>query len=63
MSRHFGPCLCGDTACPSCGPAQGATWPCEYCGAEEECPDPKACQKADDAVAKAMAEAEEEANP
>lgn len=19
----FGPCMCGDTACPSCGPAQG----------------------------------------
>jgi len=22
MSR-FGPCMCGDTGCPSCGPAQG----------------------------------------
>ena len=21
--RTIGPCLCGDTACPSCGPAQG----------------------------------------
>lgn len=20
----MGPCMCGDTACPSCGPAQGA---------------------------------------
>lgn len=27
MPRDFGPCLCGDTACPSCGAAQG-TWPC-----------------------------------
>ena len=22
-TRDFGPCLCGDTACPSCGTAQG----------------------------------------
>ena len=21
--RHYGPCLCGATDCPSCGPAQG----------------------------------------
>ena len=21
--RNFGPCLCGATDCPSCGPAQG----------------------------------------
>lgn len=27
----FGPCLCGDTCCPSCGPAQG-NWRCELCG-------------------------------
>lgn len=23
MSRESGPCLCGDTQCPSCGTAQG----------------------------------------
>lgn len=25
---RLGPCLCGDTACPSCGPAQG--YPVDY---------------------------------
>jgi hypothetical protein len=25
-----GPCLCGDTHCPSCGPAQG-NWRCPIC--------------------------------
>ena len=25
MSRRFGPCMCGATDCPSCGPAQGYT--------------------------------------
>lgn len=28
----FGPCLCGDTHCPSCGPAQG-NWRCPICRA------------------------------
>lgn len=23
MSRRIGPCMCGATDCPSCGPAQG----------------------------------------
>jgi hypothetical protein len=34
----FGPCLCGDIQCPSCGPAQG-NWKCCLCGswADEEC--------------------------
>lgn len=27
-----GPCLCGDTQCPSCGPAQG-NWRCPICRA------------------------------
>ncbi len=27
----MGPCLCGDTQCPSCGPAQG-NWKCPICG-------------------------------
>lgn len=22
-TKHFGPCMCGDTNCPSCGPLQG----------------------------------------
>lgn len=26
-----GPCLCGDTHCSSCGPAQG-NWKCPVCG-------------------------------
>jgi hypothetical protein len=26
------PCLCGDTHCPSCGPAQG-NWQCPFCRA------------------------------
>lgn len=25
-----GPCMCGDTQCPSCGPAQG-NWKCPIC--------------------------------
>ncbi len=25
MSRRIGPCMCGATDCPSCGPAQGYT--------------------------------------
>jgi hypothetical protein len=28
----IGPCLCGDTHCPSCGPAQG-NWRCPLCNA------------------------------
>ena len=28
----MGPCLCGDTHCPSCGPAQG-NWRCPICRA------------------------------
>ncbi len=27
----MGPCLCGDTHCPSCGPAQG-NFKCPICG-------------------------------
>lgn len=28
----IGPCMCGDTHCPSCGPAQG-NWQCPICRA------------------------------
>lgn len=28
----YGPCLCGDTHCSSCGPAQG-NWKCPLCSA------------------------------
>jgi len=36
MSR-FGPCLCGDTECPSCGPLQGGpTLPEEWDYIEDE---------------------------
>lgn len=39
------PCMCGDTYCPSCGPAQGNNQ-CPVCGtwsADGDCPDPKRC--------------------
>ena len=29
------PCMCGDTQCPSCGPAQG-NWKCPICGAWQD---------------------------
>lgn len=38
-------CMCGDTCCRSCGPAQGNNR-CEACGAWEAdggCADPQAC--------------------
>lgn len=44
-----GPCMCGDTYCHSCGPAQGNTH-CPYCGKWEfdgGCEDPEACARAD----------------
>ncbi|MAG25923.1 hypothetical protein CMI47_10130 [Candidatus Pacearchaeota archaeon] len=44
----MGPCLCGDTCCPSCGPAQGYS-KCPNCGrwdSEGPCDDPAACEAA-----------------
>jgi len=41
------PCMCGDTHCRSCGPAQGNNC-CEACGAWDDdggCKDPEACKK------------------
>lgn len=41
------PCMCGDTHCRSCGPAQGNNR-CEVCGAWDDdggCSDPEACKK------------------
>lgn len=41
------PCMCGDTHCRSCGPAQGNNR-CEACGAWDDdggCQDPEACKK------------------
>jgi len=41
------PCMCGDTHCRSCGPAQGNNR-CEACGAWDDdggCKDPEACKK------------------
>lgn len=53
----MGPCMCGDTCCPSCGPAQG-NYKCPACGNWESdggCANPEACQKKsaemDDALA------------
>jgi len=31
MSRHPGPCLCGDPHCPSCGPLIGGKGICASC--------------------------------
>jgi hypothetical protein len=38
--------MCGDTCCPSCGPAQG-NYKCPACGkwSDEGCDDPVACEK------------------
>lgn len=41
-----GPCMCGDTYCRSCGPAQGNGY-CDACGAwaaDGGCVDPKKCE-------------------
>lgn len=41
------PCMCGDTHCRSCGPAQGNNR-CEACGEWDDdggCKDPEACKK------------------
>ncbi len=41
------PCMCGDTHCRSCGPAQGNNR-CEACGKWDDdggCEDPEACKK------------------
>lgn len=65
----MGPCLCGDTRCGSCGPAQGNNR-CEICGKwddEDGCIDAKACEDAADEMNRlldeqeARYEAEEEA--
>ena len=45
--KRVGPCLCGDTQCPSCGPAQGNVR-CPVCGEWSEdggCADPRWCEK------------------
>jgi len=45
----FGPCMCGDLYCSSCGPAQGNS-KCEHCGKwadEGGCDDPEKCAEAD----------------
>tara|TARA_Y100000310_G_scaffold111606_1_gene109984 strand:- start:1833 stop:2147 length:315 start_codon:yes stop_codon:yes gene_type:complete len=52
----FGPCMCGDTQCPSCGPAQGNSR-CPACGVWDDdggCKDPVACEK----ICEAQAEGE-----
>jgi len=58
----FGPCLCGDIYCNSCGPAQGNI-KCFVCGVwslDGGCVDPEACQKAEAAIMEQMDRAEEE---
>ena len=47
----MGPCLCGDTHCAHCGPLQG-NYRCPYCKHwtdEGGCPDPAACDAAEEA--------------
>ena len=41
-------CMCGDTHCPSCGPAQGNArcYVCGAWGADGGCADPPACAEA-----------------
>ena len=58
----MGPCMCGDTYCPSCGPAQG-NYQCPWCGeysADGGCVDPEACAKKDKEETEAMAQQWEE---
>jgi len=53
----MGPCMCGDTYCRSCGPAQGND-KCPHCGAwtmDGGCADPAACEKAERAMVDGMA--------
>ena len=56
----YGPCMCGDTQCPSCGPAQGnsrcpacRTWADDGCECSDEMIEAagKAQAEADDAFA------------
>ena len=47
MNKNFGPCMCADICCPSCGPAQGNVR-CPICGEWESdggCENPEECQK------------------
>lgn len=60
----FGSCMCGDTYCSSCGPAQGNN-KCYSCGAWSEdggCINPEACnelaREQDDAYALGLIEDE-----
>jgi hypothetical protein len=52
---NFGPCMCGDTQCSSCGPAQGNS-KCLACGRwadDGSCADPDACAKKCQEIAEA----------
>jgi hypothetical protein len=49
----IGPCLCGDPACGSCGPAQGY---CPNCVDEDECK----CDEYDDDFDRAFRDEETE---
>ena len=55
-------CLCGDTACPSCGPAQGY-YRCPVCGLSDDdgegCQTPDECNAAMDALEAELREIEE----
>lgn len=61
MSR-FGPCMCGDIRCNSCGPAQGNSH-CLQCGMwadEGGCAEPEKCAALEVAYVEAMAKEYEE---
>lgn len=51
----MGPCMCGDTCCPSCGPAQG-NWRCPLCRAWAS----EACEHIDEETGAIKAEFKEE---
>jgi len=62
--RNFGPCMCGDFCCPSCGPAQGNVR-CPICGeweSEGGCENPEKCQAESERRDKAEALAYEREN-
>lgn len=58
----FGPCMCGDTHCSSCGPAQG-NYKCQVCGKWADdggCDNPAECEKKSAEMDEAYAKQEQE---
>jgi hypothetical protein len=58
----FGPCMCGDIRCSSCGPAQGNSR-CQVCGKwldDGGCDNPDECAKKSAEMDEAYAKQEQE---